>query len=88
MASSDGVRVDREHARPELDRAGLGRQIAELTDRVVGIRLGHQHDVSADLLQLDDVIHGFLEAAGVVQRKSDSHFEFIAPNRLVDSLSP
>ena len=57
-----GADVDRDDAGTEFDRRRLGRQEAELTDRVVGVGLGHQRDVDADLLQLDDLVDGLEKA--------------------------
>ena len=65
--------VDGEHPRGQFDGAGLGGQIPELADGVEGIRLGHHHDVDAGLLELDDAVHGFFEAARVIQGDPDSH---------------
>ena len=53
-----GADVDRDHAGAQLDPGRLGRQEAELADRVVRVGLGDQRDVDADLLQLDDLVDG------------------------------
>ena len=58
---------------PSSIRDVLAARIAELADRVVGIGLGHQRDVDADLLQLDDLVDGLEEAAGVAEEDSGPH---------------
>jgi hypothetical protein len=68
-----GADVDRHDARAQLDPRRLGRQIAQLADRVIRIRLGHQRDVDADLLQLDDVFDSLAKAAGVTQKDPSPH---------------
>jgi hypothetical protein len=64
---------DRHHARAELDSRRPCRQEAELADRVVRVRLGYQRDVDAELLQFDDLVDGFEEAPGVVEKNPGAH---------------
>ena len=55
---------------PICDPFGLGREVADLADRVEAVGLGDPHDVEPDALQVADLRDGRLEiAAGVVDRR-------------------
>ena len=74
-----GAGVDRHHPGAQFDGRGLGGQVTQLADRVVGVRLCDQGDVDAHLLQLDDLFGRFLEAAGVAQKDPCPHGGVISP---------
>ena len=71
--------VDRHHSGAQFDRRGLGGQIAELADRVIGVGLGDQRDVYADLLELDHLLGRFAKAAGVTEKGACPHDGVIHP---------
>ena len=68
-----GAGVDRDHAGTQLDPRRPGREEAELTDRVVGVGLGDQRDVDADLLEFDHLVDRIEEAAGVTEKDPCPH---------------
>lgn len=75
--------VDRDHPGAEFHGGGLRCQVAELADRVIGIRLGDQGDVDAHLLQIHDLVGCLFEAAGITQEDACPHRRSVATHQLV-----
>ena len=57
--------VNRKDTRPEFDGGGLRGEIAQLADRIVGVRLGDQSEIDTLLLQHRDLLDAFAEAARI-----------------------
>ena len=68
-----GAGVQLQDARGDIDPLGLGRDVAELADRVEAVGLGHEHDVQPGLLEVGELGHRLGEPARVVKTHPDAH---------------
>ena len=73
--------VNREDARPQFDGRGFGGEITQLAHRVEGVRLGHQGEVDALLLQDANVVDGLTETARIIKEYASSHIPVISGQR-------
>jgi len=68
-----------------IRRCSSWRPDSRAADGVERIRLGHDGDVDAGLLEFDDAVDGFVEAARIVQSDSDSHERHLITRRMAAS---
>ena len=77
-----GARVDVEDRRPDLDRLGLGGQVAHQRGGVEAVRLRHPDPVQARLLEGGHLVGGLARVAGVHQLRRELH-----PSTVTEPLS-